>query len=348
VQGVSEVGAGAASAVSVAVVPFTFPDAPQLTAATPGNRTIEVSWTAGGDGGSALTGFTATTSPGGLSCTAAPDATSCTIESLTNGTGYTVSVYGTNAGGDGAVAAWPTPVTPRTVPGAPRTPSVTAGDRSLVVRWLAPTSTGGAAVTSYRATATPGGAFCDAAAPAVTCTILSLTNGQNYSVSVVATNAAGDSLATDGVSGSPVAVPGRPSIIDAELGDGSVTLAWRAPTSDGGASITEYRVTGTPGGACTWTSGPLSCEMSSLANGTSYSFTVRARNVAGFGQDSVAYAATPRTTPGAPRAVTVVEQDSAMLVSWTAPLDNGGAAVTGYVVTASPGGATCEAEPGEF
>ena len=46
------------------------------------------------------------------------------------------------------------------------------------------------------------------------------------------------------------------------------------------------------------------------------------------------------TAPGAPTAVTGTPGNSQASVSWAAPASNGGSPVTGYTVTASPGGAT--------
>lgn len=46
-------------------------------------------------------------------------------------------------------------------------------------------------------------------------------------------------------------------------------------------------------------------------------------------------------TPSAPTAVTTLAADRGATVSWTAPAWNGGSAITGYRVTAQPGGATC-------
>jgi len=49
----------------------------------------------------------------------------------------------------------------------------------------------------------------------------------------------------------------------------------------------------------------------------------------------------PDTEPGAPTGVSGSAGDGQVTVSWTAPTDDGGSAVTGYTVTASPGGRTC-------
>jgi peptidoglycan/xylan/chitin deacetylase (PgdA/CDA1 family) len=50
---------------------------------------------------------------------------------------------------------------------------------------------------------------------------------------------------------------------------------------------------------------------------------------------------TTATVPGAPGTPTGAPGDSRVSVSWTAPSSDGGSPITGYTVTASPGGATC-------
>ena len=49
----------------------------------------------------------------------------------------------------------------------------------------------------------------------------------------------------------------------------------------------------------------------------------------------------PGVVPGAPSGVSGVRGDGQVAVSWTAPVDDGGYSITGFTVTAAPGGKTC-------
>jgi titin len=92
-------------------------------------------------------------SPGGTWSTAidlAPSEFPYTIESLTNGTTYVVSVLAVNdAGNSDADTAT---VVPATTPGAPG--NVRARPGSIIVTWDAPTDTGGETFTGYEITVT--------------------------------------------------------------------------------------------------------------------------------------------------------------------------------------------------
>ena len=153
--------------------------------------TIAVTWSSpASDGGSAVTGYTATaedSSSNTFYCTTDETGTGCTIEGLTNGVEYSVTIVATNENGNGTPTS-PIAVTPNVVPGAPTLVSAIAGNATIAVTWSAG-SNSGTAITGYTATATDAEentATCSAGGSATTCTISSgLTNGTEYTVTVV-------------------------------------------------------------------------------------------------------------------------------------------------------------------
>jgi uncharacterized repeat protein (TIGR02543 family) len=92
------------------IIAITKPDAPTGVTATSGeNATSTVSWTAPSDGGSAITGYTAT-SNAGQTCSSAT--TSCSVTGLTNGTPYTFTVTARNSIGMSDLSAPSSAITP--------------------------------------------------------------------------------------------------------------------------------------------------------------------------------------------------------------------------------------------
>jgi Domain of unknown function (DUF4082)/Bacterial Ig-like domain/Fibronectin type III domain len=92
--------------------------------------------------------------------------------------------------------------------------------------------------------------------------------------------------------------------VTATAGDGSATVNWTAPSSNGGSTITKYTVTPFIGSAAqtpvTVTGSPpaTSTTVNGLTNGTSYTFTVTATNAAGDGPpSSPSNAVTPNVAP---------------------------------------------------
>lgn len=97
----------------------------------------------------------------------------------------------------------------------------------------------------------------------------------------------------------PVYAPGSPTDVSAIASDASATVTWNAPADVGTFPITTYQVTASPGGA-SCTTATLTCEVTGLANGTAYTFTVRALNGAGWGPWSSPSAAVTPTAPPTP------------------------------------------------
>ena len=88
------------------------PGAPTGVTATAGNGQATVTWSApASNGGSPITGYTVTASPGGLTCTTA-GALTCTVSGLTNGTPYSFTVTASNAAGTGPSSSPSASVTP--------------------------------------------------------------------------------------------------------------------------------------------------------------------------------------------------------------------------------------------
>ena len=232
----------------------TPPGAPTNVSAVVGNGQATVSWTAPTSvGGSAITGYTVTASPGGASCTTTGD-TSCTVTGLTNGTAYTFTVTATNSSGTGSSSSASSAVTPVAideltsgvavsglsggtnsdryfyidVPADAATLtvalSVNSGDPDIYIDTDFPPPLSGAICSSYLSSGFD--ELCTINAPAEGRYYVRVRGYSTYSgASLVATAAA---------------PPGAPSIAEITGGDGSLEVAF---TAGAGATADSYTLT---------------------------------------------------------------------------------------------------------
>src|SRR5262249_5889459 len=157
----------------------------------------------------------------------------------------------------------PTPAT--TAPGAPTLNSATAGNGSVALAWSAP-SDGGSPITNYRvyrSTATGTETLLTTLGNVTGFTEPSLTNRGTDFHKGSAVNPVGEGVLSNERSATPATVPNAPTLTAATPGNGTVTVSWNAPASNGGSPITSYTATASPGGASCSTVG-LSCNLVGL------------------------------------------------------------------------------------
>ena len=288
--------------------------------ATPGNEQVVLGWSTPADHGAPITHYTYRLSDDG-GTTWSPDwttipnsdaqTTSYTLAGLTNGREYTIGVRAVNAVGAGEAAR--TTATPATVPAAVANLKATPGNGQVVLRWEAPASDGGAAITGYESrysrtshdtwtASKPAWAAVAGGSSARSQTVSGLTNGSAYTFEVRPVNAAGEGLARH-TSATPATVPPVVANLKATAGDRQVTLGWSAPASDGGAAITHYQYQRS-GGSWTTVSGGAAARrqtVSGLTNGTTYTFSVRAVNRVGGGAAKSITATPVKPKPDPPK-----------------------------------------------
>jgi titin len=216
----------------------------------------------------------------------------------------------------------------------------------VALTWTAPAANG-SAITDYMVefktvAAATWSTFADGTSTATSATVTGLTNGTAYLFRVKAVNAVGASVeSAEAGPITPRTVPGIPTGFVVTPQNSQVALSWAAPTSDGGAPITDYVVQFKTPAAATWstfddgTSAGTSATVTGLTNGTAYLFRVAAVNVAGTGIAVESAAVTPRTTPGSVTNLQATGASGRIDVNWTAPASNGGAPITDYVISMS-------------
>ncbi len=138
----------------------------------------------------------------------------------------------------------------------------------------------------------------------------------------------------------PPLAPDAPTLT---VRNGQLGVEWTEP-NNGGSAINEYHLRYRANDSGSWTDiteeniTGTSHIISGLVNGTSYVVQVRAVNVAGAGSWSDKSEETPLGPPIALDAPTLTVGNTQLSVAWSAPVDNGGSAITRYQLQYRTGG----------
>ena len=296
----NDTGAGPPSASVMATPQGGAPAKPTGLSAAPGDAEVTLTWDNPHD--ASITKYQVKQDAASWTDISGSDAitVSHTVATLTNGTSYTFQIRAVNDH-DGDTADDPGPASDAVTvsPGVPEAPaSLTAapGDAQVMLTWTAPASDNGSAVTGYEYTSN-----ADAAAPAWTdvpdsgsdgradeteYTVTSLVNNTSYAFAVRAENANGQGPATPtrhAVPAHPDA-PQRPGQFMAISGHEEVRLTWSPP--HGNHPVTSYKYRQSTDGGTTWNpdwtaiagsdADTTEHTLTSLANGTTYTFELHA------------------------------------------------------------------------
>lgn len=276
-------GSSIPSDASNSVTPATVPNPPTGVSASAGNSQAVVSFTQpANNGGSTVTSYTVTSSPGGL--TAIGGGSPLTVLGLTNGIAYTFTVIATNGIGNSTASSASSPaVTPASGnrPGAPTAVSAVpgAGNTTATVSFTAPVNQGTPALTSYTITSNPGGfSTTTVSSPA---TVSGLTAGVGYIFSVVATNTVGNS--DPGVSNQIIAGTPLAPVLTATSATVNDIIVTFSQTGNGTSNITNYRysLNGGPFTAFSPADALSPVTISGLSSNTNYTIVLKAINING-------------------------------------------------------------------
>ncbi len=345
----------------------TVPDAPTgLNAKASGRTQINLSWTAPDDGGSEITGYrievsaNTGTSWDDLVTNTKSTATYYNHTELVPSTTRYYRVSAINSVGTGPasnIAHATTDAPAPTTPTAPRElKAVASGSSQIKLSWTAPSDDGGAALTGYRIDVSANaGTFWDdlvtnteGTATNYDHTELAPSTTRHYRVSAI--NSVGTGSASNTAHATteapPATAPEAPTELKAIVsGKTRINLSWTAPSDDGGAALTGYRIEVSANTGTSWTDLAANTKSTAktyvhtgLAPSTTRHYRVSAINSVGVGPASNIVNATTEaaTTPASPADLNATALgENQIKLSWTVPLNTGGAAITGYQIEVS-------------
>jgi len=172
-----------------------------------------------------------------------------------------------------------------------------------------------------------------------------LVTNTTYTYRVSAINSAGTGNPSNEATGTTLSVPSIPRNLSATvISSSQIDLIWVAPVNNGGTAITGYKIL--RDNSCTGTFVTISTNSSTkysdtgLGANTCYRYNIQAINA--IGASSMMTNNVTATTPPAPVQIhvpnapaglgVIVTSSTSLNLIWSAPSDNGGAKITGYLI----------------
>jgi len=351
------IGVGTWSLQTMITTPAGAPGVPTEFAASQTGNSVTVRWTAPTEtGGVALRDYRVMLSrDNGTTWIDAifTTATTTTAAAPAKGQTWQYRVAARNA--SGVFGAFTAPVTisnQATRPNPPGLNGIRLSGDQVVINWFASSDNGGSAITGYRVE-TRASSTADWALAATVAGNVLTTNvpagapGTTVFVRVFAVNSIGTSDSSlIGQLTIPARLADAPQNLTAVFNSSSagVDLTWQAPVNNGGGTIRQYAIQYSANAGATWVTGAFALGTSTAVSvsfipgkGSSYSYRIFAQNSAGDSPASnVASVSRAATAPGAPTNVQArLGSDGKVLVSWVPSSDNGGSAVSGFVIETS-------------
>ena len=326
--------------------PLTMPASPAQPVAQRGDQQVEITWTRPGDGGDPITEYQVRSSLGSNWQSVTPQGVTnrYTWENIPNGTDVTFVVRAINrdprSTTPGNISPPSPVVTTCTVPDPPAPPTVTPDDRAVVVSWNAPDEQG-CDILNYQITASNGDTR-SAQATDRTLVFDRLVNGTSYTFTVAARNEvvlqdgqpARPSPASESATpfGLPLAPPG---LVASNLAPRQVRITWGAADPNG-SPVTSYQLR-VNNGSWTDVGNVTTVTRTEGANGTNYTYAVRAVNEAGPGDASTTTIKTWEV-PGRPAVSAEPRGSDTIRATWSPPTTGGTALTSHQARLATSGG----------
>ncbi len=352
--------AGEGSQSNTVVVTVKGPDAPTgLTVSSAKAKAIRLGWAAPvDDGGGALDGYNVYRCMEGE--------TACTPEWLawvTSGTTYedtgvtagktyryAVGASRLNWGSSWSnqvTATAQAPVAPK-APGTPTGLRAQANEEKVVLRWKAPANRGSHRLTAYILYRSEG----EGCSRFVTfrrhisldnrsAEDITVSKGSTYCYQITASSRAGESSRSQTVQVKVVGPSAPIGLTVNSISANDIGLSWTAPADDGGGALDGYNVYRCEENeaACTpewldWAPGGTTYKDMGVTVDKTYRYAVGANRL-GWGSkwsNQVTVTAKEPKPPGTPTGLSAQANEQKVILSWTAPADDGGGSLDGYNV----------------